>query len=94
MLCPIAAGVAYWLGWLKAERMVANGQGFEMAFYWSPLVFLAVDAILVVGVVTGLAGTILGPGHVRRSLSLSGGVICLAAFFLVPWGGQRISIFP
>lgn len=31
------AGLFYGLGRLEGGRMAAVGQGFEMAFYWSPL---------------------------------------------------------
>jgi hypothetical protein len=84
-LCPVLAGIAYSLGWLQAERMVVKGQGFETAFYWSPLVFLAVDTILFVGMVTAVAAVYAGPGIVRRAFSFFAGVVSLTALLLVPW---------
>ncbi len=85
LACLPAAGVVYLLGRLEGDRMVAAGQGWEMAFYWSPLVFLAVDAVLVCGGFAGLGGLIAGPGVRRRAVAAAAGVVCAAIFAALPW---------
>ena len=82
---PPTAGVVYLLGRLVGERMVAAGQGWEMAFYWSPLVSLAVDAVLVAGGVSGLVGLGVGPGVGRRVLAAAAVSACIGVFVALPW---------
>jgi hypothetical protein len=75
----------YLLGQFEGDRMVAAGQGWEMASYWSPLVFLAIDAILFLGGVTGLIGLAAGPGWHRRMQSMVAGLACAGCFLALPW---------
>jgi hypothetical protein len=81
---PVAA-VVYLLGWLQGDRMVAAGQGWEMAFYWSPLVFMAVDTVLVFGGIVGLVGAAIGPGVGRRVVAAAAGAACVGSFAALPW---------
>jgi hypothetical protein len=83
--CPPLAGAVYLLGWIEGRRMVAADQGFEMAFYWSPLVFLAVDSALVVGAVVGLVGLGVGPGVWPRVQAASAALLCAGCILAVPW---------
>src|SRR5262245_24430700 len=71
ILCSILAGVVYLAGWLEGERLVAASQGFEMAFYLSPLVFMAVDFLLVVGLGVGLVAMFRAPDRWRCLQGLS-----------------------
>lgn len=50
-VCPFLACYVDAYGILEAERMIARDQGWEMAFYWSPLVFLAIRGILLIGII-------------------------------------------
>jgi hypothetical protein len=79
------AGAVYLLGRLEGDRMVAAGQGWEMAFYWSPLVFLAIDVVLFLGGVAGLVGLSVGPGVHRRLQSFVASLACAGCFLAVPW---------
>ena len=81
---PIA-GLAYLLGRLEADRLVAADQGWEMAFYWSPFVFLAIDTILVLGGLAGLIGLVIGQGAVRRLQSVAAGLAAVACYAVLPW---------
>ena len=79
------AGLIYLLGRLEGDRMVAADQGWEMAFYWFPLVFSAIDILLILGIVAGLVGLVLGPGVSRR---LQAGVAvlgCIGSLLALPW---------
>ena len=49
-------GLIYLLGLPPGDRMVAADQGLEMAFYWSPLVFLVIDTVPVLGKLSGWLG--------------------------------------
>jgi hypothetical protein len=79
------AGVVCLLGRLQGDRMVAAGEGWEMAFYWSPLVFLAIDAALILGGWAGLVGLAVGPGVYRRVQSVVAGLVCAGCFLALPW---------
>jgi hypothetical protein len=81
---PIA-GAVYLLGRLEGNRMVDAGQGWEMAFYWSPILFLVIDALLLLGGVVGIAGLAIGPGVHRRAQSFATGLACVASYALLPW---------
>lgn len=83
--CPLLAGLVYLLGHLKGERMETAGQGWEVAFYLSPLVFLAVDVALFVGMGFALLGMVLGTCWRWRVQAVVAGLVCAACFFLVPW---------
>jgi hypothetical protein len=65
--------------------MVAAGQGWEMAFYWSPLVFLAIVVVLVLGGVAGLVGLAVEPGVSRRLQSMVALLLCIGGFLVLPW---------
>ncbi len=80
-----AAGSLYLLGRIEANRKVAAGQGWEMAFYWSPLVFLIIEVVLVSGAVAGLVGLMAGPGLRRRLQAAAAGLVCLGSFLALPW---------
>ena len=81
------AGVVYLAGRLVGNRMVAAGQGWEMAFYLSPAVFLAIDFILCFGIVIAAIGVAIGPGWGNRFRSLAVGLLNLGCFVVVPWHG-------
>jgi hypothetical protein len=87
------AGVAHIGGRLEADRMINRGQGFEMAFYWSPLVFLVVDGLLLVGTLSGLLGVLLSSKLRHRILSLSIGVANGLYLMLLPWRGSLPALF-
>jgi hypothetical protein len=80
-----AAGLVYLLGRLEGNRLVAVGQGWEMAFYWSPLVFRAVDVLLLLGGSAGLVGLVVGPGAVRRIQAAVAILVCAGSFLALPW---------
>jgi hypothetical protein len=48
------------LGRTVGSQMIASGQGFEMAFYWSPHVYLEVRVLLAFAAVAGLFGVVVG----------------------------------
>jgi hypothetical protein len=79
------AGVLYVLGRLEGDRLIANGQGWEMAFYLSPLVFLAIDGAIVLGAVLGVVGLVLGPGVSRRTQSAAAVLLSVGTFLVLPW---------
>ena len=79
------AGILYLLGRLEGDRMEAAGQGWEMAFYWSPLVFLAIDAVLFVGAVAGGIGLLVGPGSAQRVAAVVAVLACAGSFAVLPW---------
>jgi hypothetical protein len=79
------AGVVHLLGWLESERMVAVGEGWEMAFYWSPMVSLAIDGVLILGGIAGLIGLAVGPGAFRRLQAGAGALVCAGSFIALPW---------
>lgn len=82
--CLPLAGFVYLLGWLEGRRMKAAGQGWEMAFYLSPLLFLAVDSILFVGVLVGSVGLGVGPGVSPRVQAASSALLDAGCFLLLP----------
>jgi hypothetical protein len=84
LFLAILADVA---SWLEAQRMEAAGQGWEMAFYFSPLAFWTVDTLLVLSCMAALVGTVLGPGIRPRLICLV--ILSLGAgrFMTVPWRG-------
>jgi hypothetical protein len=82
---PPLAGLRYLLGRLEADRLVAAGEGWEMAFYWSPLVFLAIDSVLVLGAIAGLVGLAVGPGAPRRAQAAIAVLACVVSFLALPW---------
>jgi hypothetical protein len=55
LVSPLAAGLIYMLDRL-GRWMVSGDSGFEMAFPWSPLVFLSTDIVLILGAIAGLVG--------------------------------------
>lgn len=78
-----AAGITYYIGRLVGDRMVAAGNGFEMAFYLSPLVFYAIDAFLAAAVSVSSFGLLFG--RPKRSLPLVIlAMIAVAGFLLAP----------
>jgi hypothetical protein len=74
---------------LEAWRMVAAGEGWEMAFYFSPVAFLTIDSLLLLSCMCALAGIVLGP-RVRSRVTC---LVILSAsagrFMTVPWRGGR-----
>jgi hypothetical protein len=45
LIClPLTGAFYHWCRWY-ADRMVARGEGFEMAFYFSPLAFRAIASL-------------------------------------------------
>jgi hypothetical protein len=61
------------------------GQGFEMAFYFSPMVFLILDILLLVGSLLGIIGAVAGPRWYHRVIA-GGAVLACAGFFMqVTW---------
>ena len=85
LTCLPVAGLAYVLGRLEGDRMVAADQGWEMVFYWSPLVFGVIDDVVIIGVIMGLAGLALESGMLRRMQATLAGLICLVSFLGLPW---------
>jgi hypothetical protein len=66
--------------------MVAADQGWEMAFYWSPIVWLAIHAVLALGGLAGLVGLVIGPGVSGRMQAAVAVLMCVGTFVVVPWG--------
>jgi hypothetical protein len=91
--CPAFAGVLWLLCRLYAEHLVAEGQGWEMAFYFSPIAFLIVDLALVAGVIAaGIAA--FGPiGWKWRIVTLLAGATSAVSFVLAYWRGSSLSLF-
>jgi len=85
LACLAATGFIYLLGRLEGNRMISAGQGWEMAFYWSPLVFYAIDTVLIVGVITGLVGLAMESGMHRRLQPVVAGLLCVGCFLALPW---------
>ena len=56
---PLLAAIVYLLGQWESYRMVARGDGFAMAFYWSPLVVLTAQTLLVFGCLVGIVAASL-----------------------------------
>jgi hypothetical protein len=54
--------------------MEAAGQGFEMAFYFSPMAFLVMDGILLVGAIHGIIGAVAGPRWYHRGIAVVAGL--------------------
>jgi len=79
------AGLCYVLGRLQANRMIVAGEGWEMAFYWSPLVFSTVDALLVLGGVLGVAGLVAGPRMTQQLQAATAVLVCLGSWHALPW---------
>jgi hypothetical protein len=92
--CLAVAGVVYLWGRFEADRLRATGQGFEMAFYLSPLVFQAVDGLVILGAVIGLIGAVVGRGWPRRLQAFAAGLLCGGCFMLLPWRGVSLMILP
>jgi hypothetical protein len=65
--------------------MEASGQGFEMAFYFSPLAFRGMDGILLIGAILGVVGAALGPRWYHRCIAVLGGLLCAGWFTQLPW---------
>jgi hypothetical protein len=85
LACLLAAGFIYLLGRMEGNRMVSTGQGWEMAFYWSPLVFYAIDTVLIVGIIAGLVGLAIESGMHRRLQAVVAGLVCVGSFLALPW---------
>jgi hypothetical protein len=83
--CPPLAG-AFWL-WARwhADQMVARGEGWEMAFYFSPLAFLVMDGLLLLAGFLGLAGAFLGPRWYHRVVAVAAGAAGVGWFTQLPW---------
>jgi hypothetical protein len=79
------AGFIYLIGRLEGDCLVAAGQGWEMAFYWSPLVFLAIDSLLILGSIAGLVGLAVGPGVPRRVQAAVAVLACAGGFIALSW---------
>jgi hypothetical protein len=65
--------------------MVTAGQGWEMAFYWSPLVFLTIDAVIILGCIAALVGVAVGPDPLRRVQAALAGSVCIGCFLALAW---------
>ena len=85
LVCLPLAGLIYVFGRLEGKRMVAADAGWEMAFYWSPLVFLAIDAVLIVGAVAGLVGLAFESRQTGRMQAAVAGLVCIGSFLALPW---------
>lgn len=83
--CFALAIVFYlWSRWY-ADRMVANDEGWAMAFYFSPLAFLVMDGILVIGTILGIVGALVGPHWRYRAVAVTAGIACAGWFTQAPW---------
>lgn len=84
LILSVAVGVVYLLGRCIGSQMVANGLGWEMAFYLSPIVFFVIDSLMVVTCVVGALGLIFVRGRERVLL---GFIVASATtvFVAVPW---------
>lgn len=83
--CLLGAVLVYCVSWIEAARMEAAGQGWEMAFYFSPMVFLFLDFLLLTGALFGFLGVFAGPGARWRLTSTLSFLLCLIVFAAVPW---------
>ncbi len=83
--CLLLAGLVYVAGRLEAARMEDAGQGLEMAFYFSPLVFLTVDTLLTIGALVGFGGAIFTSGWRYRMQACISAGLSVSAVLLVPW---------
>ena len=64
--------------------MVTAGEGWEMAFYVSPAIFFAVDAILWLGSGIAAWGLAIGPNWYQRVQCLAASLLNLACFAMLP----------
>jgi hypothetical protein len=60
---PLAGAFDLWSRW-SADRMAAHGEGWEMAFYFSPLAFRVMDGLLLLAGALGLIGACVGPAGI------------------------------
>lgn len=81
----LLTGPAYLLGRFVGDRMDSAGQGWEMAFCWSPIVFIAIDGMLVLAAIAAIVGLFVGPGVHRRVQSTLAGLACASVFLVLPW---------
>jgi hypothetical protein len=64
--------------------MVAHGEGWGMAFYFSPLSFRVMDGLLLLAGVLGVVGAVAGPRSYHRLVAAAAGVAGVAWFTQLP----------
>ncbi len=82
-LCPPLALLAYVWGCAEADRLVAEGRGFEMAFYHTPFLRDAAIAILFMGLCFSMAASCSRFG--RSHGLFVGASVCVNFASLVAW---------
>jgi hypothetical protein len=65
--------------------MVAADQGWEMAFYFSPMAFLVMDGLLLIGGILAAVGVVVGPRLIDRIVATLAGAAGVGWFTLSPW---------
>lgn len=81
---PLAAAFWVWARW-HADRMAARGEGWEMAFYFSPLAFLVIDGLLLLAGLLGVIGAAFGPRWYHRVVAAAAGATGIGWFTQLPW---------
>src|SRR5262245_49132056 len=85
VICLLLAGAFdMWSRWY-ADRMVARDEGWEMAFYFSPLAFRVLDGLLLLAGALGLIGACVGPRWYQRMVALVAGVAGIRWFMQLSW---------
>jgi hypothetical protein len=83
--CLLCAGAFYlWSLW-HANRMDLRAEGWEMAFYFSPLAFLVMDGLLLLAGVLAVVGALAGPRWYHRAVAVSAGLVAMGWFTQLPW---------
>ena len=72
------------VGKLVGDRMTAAGNGFEMAFYLSPIIFATIDFFLVAAFCVGLVGLFAVRTRQRPPLAFVAAV-AMAILLFAPW---------
>ena len=84
VICLLVAGTFdVWSRW-HAVQMVARGEGWEMAFYFSPLAFHFMDGVLLLAGILGAIGAFLGPRWYHRMAAAAAGLAGVGWFTQLP----------
>jgi hypothetical protein len=81
---PLAGAFHVWAKWY-ANRMSDRGEGWEMAFYFSPLAFMVMDVLLILAGVLGLVGLFVGPRWYHRGIAVCAELGSVVWYTLLPW---------
>lgn len=78
------SAIMFCVGTMVGDRMVAGGNGFEMAFYLSPFIFQSIDALLIAAICVGIVGLFFVQQQ-RRPPLVFVTAVAIASLLLTPW---------